>query len=156
MTSKPVIFRKNPGFSLKSRVKPRFTLQPKKLLGFRRLGYIYISVYIYWKYFIFANKLASDQIIYIIQKKIYICWNPNSKIKYARPLRGFRILRAGFQWPPKKMKVFFHLHGFGFRHLFVLNSSARILSIHVPPNVLGKVPGGGHFKNFGAFCALVI
>ena len=39
---KPVICRKNPGFSPKSRVNPGFALEPEKFLGFRRLGYIYI------------------------------------------------------------------------------------------------------------------
>ena len=41
---KPVICRKNPGFSPKSRVNPGFALEPEKFLGFRRLGYIYIHV----------------------------------------------------------------------------------------------------------------
>lgn len=36
---KPVIFRKNPGFPLTSRVKPRFTFKPEKFVRFRSLGY---------------------------------------------------------------------------------------------------------------------
>ena len=39
---KPVICRKNPGFSPKSRVNPGLALEPEKFLGFRRLGYTYL------------------------------------------------------------------------------------------------------------------
>ena len=41
---KPMICWKNPGFSPKSRVNPGFAFEPEKFLGFRRLGYIYISM----------------------------------------------------------------------------------------------------------------
>ena len=47
-SSKPVIFRKNPGFSLTSRVKPRFTFKPEKFVGFRSLGYtVSYTIYVY-------------------------------------------------------------------------------------------------------------
>ena len=47
---KPVICRKNPGFSPKSRVNPGFAFEPEKFLGFRRLGYIYKFIFICFFY----------------------------------------------------------------------------------------------------------
>ena len=41
-SSRPVIFRKNPGVSPTSRGNPGFAFGPEKFVGSRRLGYIYI------------------------------------------------------------------------------------------------------------------
>ena len=42
-SSKPMIFRKNPGFSPTSREQPRFTFKPEKFVGFRSLGFVCTS-----------------------------------------------------------------------------------------------------------------
>ena len=47
-SSRPVIFRKNPGVSPTSRGNPAFAFGPEKFVGSRRLGYIYVFVYILW------------------------------------------------------------------------------------------------------------
>ena len=78
-SSRPVIFRKNPGVSPTSRGNPGFAFGPEKFVGSRRLGYVYYSyctyTYIFCVYIIY---ISSSMYIIVYIHRLYMIYKYTS------------------------------------------------------------------------------
>ena len=79
-SSRPVIFRKNPGVSPTSRGNPGFAFGPEKFVGSRRLGYVYYSyctyTYIFCVYIIY---ISSSMYIIVYIHRLYMIYNTRQR-----------------------------------------------------------------------------